>query len=143
VAIAFARNGRGFAVIAFGDSVRGDAVRFAGTLAGVAQSTPTRSDSTTTDASVAALIGSLFFFALLAIAIVALVRFARRKKSRARGARPMAAGPGYGLPLNPWTQDTRSGPVPRPVHAAFPPPPPSSSPSPSPPPPPPAPSSAW
>ena len=50
VAIAFARNGRGFAVMAFGESGRDDAVRFAGALAGVAESTPTRSDVTTTEA---------------------------------------------------------------------------------------------
>ncbi|MEO8692882.1 MAG: hypothetical protein ABI658_05155 [Acidimicrobiales bacterium] len=136
VVVSFARNGRGFAVIAFGPSVRDDALRFAGSLAGAAQSTPTRSDSATTDASVAALIGSLFFFAMLAIAIVGLTRFVRRKKSRARGAMSMAAGPSYGMPMNPWGQNTAPGSPPHPVHAGFPPPPPSSSPPPPPPPPP-------
>lgn len=132
VAIAFARNGRGLAVIAFGDAVRDDAVRFAATLGGVAQSTPKRSDSTTSEGSVAALIGSLTFFALLIVAIVGLVRFVSRKKSR--GAMPMMPPPpGYGMPIDPWSQPTGTVPPPPPVNAGYrspPPPPPSSPPSP-------------
>jgi hypothetical protein len=125
VAIAFARNGRGLAVIAFGESVRDDAIRFAATLAGVAQSTAKRSDSTTTEGSVAALVGSLTFFALLIIAIVGLVRFVSRKKSRGRGAMAtMSPPPGYGIPMNPWSQPTGTVPPPPPVNAGYPPPPP-------------------
>ena len=124
VVIAFARNGRGFAVMTFGESGRDDAVRFAGALAGVAESTPIRSDVTTTDAELSALIGTLTFFALLAIAIVGLVRFVRRKKARTQRAMPtMTTGPSYGMPVNPWGQNTGTGSVQRPV-AGFPPPPP-------------------
>jgi hypothetical protein len=125
VVIAFARNGRGFAVMAFGESGRDDAVRFAGALAGVAESTPPRSDVKTTDAELSALIGTLTFFALLAIAIVWVVRFVRRKKARTRGAMPaMTTGPSYDMPVNPWGQNTGTGSVERPVHTGFPPPPP-------------------
>jgi hypothetical protein len=132
VVIAFARNGRGFAVMAFGESGRDDAVRFAGALAGAAESTPARSDVTTTDAELSALIGTLVFFALLVIAIVGLVRFVRRKKDRTRGTMPtMTTGPSYGMPVNPWGQNTGTGSVQPPVHAGFPPPPPAASTPPS------------
>ena len=135
VVIAFARNGRGFAVMAFGESGRDDAIRFAGRLAGVAESTPTRSDVTSTDVNLPALIGGLTFFALLAIAIVGLVQFVRRKNSRARGAMPtMTPAPSYGMPMNPWGQNTGTGSVQGPAHAGFPPPPPPPAPPPPPPP---------
>lgn len=57
VAISLARNGRGFAMLSFGDSAKGNAIKFAGVIANVAQSTPTRSDTTTIDPELSSLIG--------------------------------------------------------------------------------------
>ena len=125
--IAFARNGRGFAVLTAGETARQDALRFAEVVAGAAQSTPVRADAEPEVSGAAAAIGLLVFLAIVVIAVVVLSRVLR-KRSRRRAAQLNAS---MGPLSNPWGTNTGYPAAYPPPSQTVPPPPP------SPPPPPP------
>jgi hypothetical protein len=80
--IAFARNGRGFGVLAFGDTARVEASRFGTVIVASAESTPTRADAIEPVDAGSAAIGALVFLAFLVIVIVGVVRFVRRRSRK-------------------------------------------------------------
>lgn len=90
VFIAFARNGRGFGVLAFGDTARIEASRFANVIVASAESTPARLDAKEPVDAGSAAIGALVFLVLVAIAIVGAIRFVRRR-SRKRSLQAVTA----------------------------------------------------
>ena len=98
VVIAFARKGRGFAVVSFGASARDDGSTFVKLVEGLAESTPTRPDAKTEEKLPAAAVVIAASSALAIVGIVALWRFARQRKKRSR--------PRSGKPANPWRRDT-------------------------------------
>lgn len=90
VAIAFARNGRGFAVLSFGATARADATSFVDFVVEMAAATPLRPDAKTEPrlrpvaVAVAAIVA-------LAIAVIAVSwRFVRRRHEKMQGLRSMA-----------------------------------------------------
>ena len=87
--IAFARHGRGFAVMAFGDTARADCAAFATTIVGLAESTPGRSDASpaTQLRPVAVAIAAAVAVALSGI--VALWRPVQRRRRAPRRVEPV------------------------------------------------------
>lgn len=83
-AIAFARNGRGFAVLSFGERAREDGAAFAGLVALAAESTPTRSDVRPEDQLSPAAAAIAACIALALCAVIASWRFVRRRRDRPR-----------------------------------------------------------
>jgi hypothetical protein len=122
-AIAFARNGRGFAVMSFGEDAPDHGSEFADFVVYMAESTPTRSDAKPVQRLRPAAVGVAALSALAAVGIVALSRFAMRRRKGSRGGGPTARpGPHSGQPANRWgrhtsTAETRE----HPVHAGSPP----------------------
>jgi hypothetical protein len=86
-AIAFGRNGRGFAVLSFGESARRDGSDFASRVVTFAESTPLRSDARPDDQLKPAAVGIAAGVALAVVGIVALWRIVQRRK---KGPREMA-----------------------------------------------------
>jgi hypothetical protein len=87
-AIAFARNGRGFAVLSFGERARDDASDFAGLVVLVAESTPIRSDVRPTDQLPPTAVAFAALVAVALCAVVVLWRFVRRRANRPRRDEP-------------------------------------------------------
>ena len=114
VAIAFARNGRGFAVMSFGGNARDDSSGFVKFVVGLAESTPTRSDAKQVERLRPAAVGIAAFIALAVVAIVALWRFVRRRRTDSHRAGPTTRpGPHSGQPANPWVAQLRHSRDPR------------------------------
>ena len=107
VALAFARNGRGFAVISFGENTRDDGSKFAKFVVGLAESTPTRSDAKPVEKLRPAAVAIAAFSALAIFGIGALWRFVRRRRKGSRGVgRTTRPGPHSGRPANPRGRTT-------------------------------------
>ena len=102
-ATAFARNGRGFAVVSFGENARDNSSGFVKFVVGLAESTPTRSDARQVEKLRPAAVGIAAFSALAVVGIVALWRFVRRRRTGSHGVGPTTRpGPHSGQPANPW-----------------------------------------
>ena len=88
--LAFARNGRGFAITSRGPGTRDDSASFAKFVVGLAESTPTRSDAKPVEKLQPAAVALAAFTALAIVGIVASWRFVQRraKRPRSRGPRP-------------------------------------------------------
>ena len=87
VALAFARNGRGFAVMAFGENARDDSSTFVNFIVSLAESTPTRSDAKPVQRLGPAAVGIAAICALAVVGIVALWRFVRARRKAPRRVR--------------------------------------------------------
>ena len=83
-AIAFARNGRGFAILSFGETARADAVDFADLVVLVADSTPTRSDVRPDDQLSPVAVAIAALVALTVGGAVVSWQFVQRRKNRPR-----------------------------------------------------------
>ena len=88
VVVAFARNGRGFAVMSFGENAADDGAGFVKFVVGLAESTPTRSDAKPAEKLQPVAVGIAAFSALAIVGFVALWRFARRRGNGSRGVGP-------------------------------------------------------
>jgi hypothetical protein len=88
-AIAFARNGRGFAVISFGDGARDDGATFATIIEGLAESSPPRSDARPDEQLRPAAAAVAAVVALAVFGIVASWRLVQRRRSAPRGVGPI------------------------------------------------------
>jgi hypothetical protein len=83
-AITFARNGRGFAVIAVGEGVQADGVRFATFIAGLADSMPLRSDAKPVHRLGPEAVAIAASIAIAMVAVVASWQFMQRRRSGPR-----------------------------------------------------------
>ena len=101
VAIVFARNGRGFAVISFGANARDDGSAFAKFVVGIAESTPTRPDAKPVERLRPAEVAIAAIGALAVFGIVALWQYARRRKKGSRSGEPTARPRPHGAPRTP------------------------------------------
>jgi hypothetical protein len=90
VAIAFARNGRGFAVLSFGENARAEASNFVDFVVEMADSTPPRSDAQASSRLRPAAVAVAATVALAVAGMVTLLRFARRRIAKSRGLRSIA-----------------------------------------------------
>lgn len=122
VAIVFARNGRGFAVMSFGNNARDDGSRFARFVAGLAESTPTRSDAKPEERLRPAAAGLAAVIALAVFGIVAFWRFAHHRRNISRGGPASRPGARFGPAANSWAGNTDNAEtLEHPVHTDSPP----------------------
>jgi hypothetical protein len=123
VAIAFARNGRGFAVMSVGENARDDGSQFAKFIVGLAESTPSRSDAKPVQRLRPAAVGIAAFSALAIVGIIALWRFVRRRSSGSRGVGPSTrpGRPSRPPAKRPGRATGAAETVERPVHTGSPP----------------------
>ena len=107
--IGFARHGRGFAVMSFGDGARDDGSKFAKFIVGLAESTPTRSDAKPVEQLRPAAVAIAAVIALALAGVVALWRFVSRRGKSSRGAGPPTTpAPHSGQSADPWGHDNRN-----------------------------------
>ena len=103
VAIAFSRNGRGFAVLSFGENAKEDGSNFATRVVGFAESTPTRSDARPDDQLRPAAVALAASVALAVVGFVALWRFVQHRRKGPRGGEPTTRSrPHSGQSANAW-----------------------------------------
>jgi hypothetical protein len=116
-ALAFARHGRGFAVISFGENTRDDGSNFAKFVVGLAESTPTRSDAKPVEKLPPVAVAIAAVGALAIVGTVALWRFARRRSTGSRGFGRTTRGRNTGINdtlEHPVQADSPPRPSPRP-----------------------------
>jgi len=107
VTIAFARNGRGFAVISFGENTRDDGSKFVKFVVGLAESTPIRSDAKPVEKLRPAAVGIAAVTALAMVGIAGLWRFVRRRRKGLRDVGPATRpAPRSGPQKDPWRPNT-------------------------------------